>query len=1066
MPRAKRIRESTRDDAPDRQGARREPSGAHPFGERREITALFYDLIDSTRLLTHSDLEDFQDVIGAFQGRSCAAVSAHGGSVSEVLGDGGLAFFGYPEPLEDCATAAIHAGLDIVDACRQLAAHAGWGDLHVRVGIATSDVVIQATEGRISAGVTGVAPVLASRLQSIAQPDSVVVSERTRRLARRHFAFRYLGPRRLKGFDEQQEIWGARRRTINATRFLALGRWSHRMIGREDELAAALAAWRSAVAGRGQALVLRGPAGIGKSRLAFELFRRIRAERARLIVFQCSRRGAHAALSPLVDLLRSASGAAAGTTDPTFRQIASLMRREGISDALAIERIAFAAGADVPSKQSMGEVGPQQFRERIVWAVRRCVEDWTRAGPIVIAVEDLHWIDPTSRDLLRDLAGWIRDKPVLLILTTRERPAWLDPEPHVTQITLDRLSAAEAGQLLADLLPEVKAAPLPRAAVSLIHQRTNGVPLYLEELSRWLAGAQATRQAGWMDLLSSARISSFENLLSARMGTSGLVKTVAQAASVIGYSFDEELLGAVLPDLPGDRLKAAIARLVDAQILVRRRQGAAPRYEFRHAAIQESLYGALLRKSRTALHRRIYLAATRGEGGGVPMGPAILADHAERAGLLKEAVGHYILAAKDSSARSAVVEARHLLERALGLLERIGPDDERERLELSAMAALGPVLTSTQGTKSREACRLYERAIEIVRRRPADEQAAWFPIYWGWWYTGADFGIQRERAAAVMSDLRRVEDPEVQLQVQHCVWAIDFNVGRHDTCIAAVDAGLALYQAGSGRESRTLYGGHDPRVCGLGQKGLSLWFKGFPTLAVVSAEAAVRWAHRIVHVGSIAHAYDIMAMLQRYRRDYGGLRHTAAAMRRLARKHDLPSLSAKALIFDGWRNANLGQPERGRKMAEEGFAIQREIGTREDFPVYSEMLAEILVRLSDRGSALDVVDEALREAELTGHLYWVPELYRRRALIGAEIGFPGGKVAALLDRALQVAEEQRATMLFLRAYDTVLALGLSDRVAPVPVNVLRSAMAGVEQGGEMATLLDAIAHRANGPALR
>ncbi len=1043
--------------------ARGEPSGAQQFGDRREITALFYDLVDSTRLLAHSDLEDFHDLVGAFQERTGAAVRVQGGSINETLGDGGLAYFGYPEPLEDSATAAIGAGLDIVEACRRLAGEGGWSDLHVRIGIATSDVVISAADGPIGMDVTGLAPVLAARLQSLALPDTVVVSDRTRHLARRHFAFRNLGRHALKGFDAEQGVWGVRRRRHGVTRFLASGRTSSRMIGRADELALALDSWRQVVAGQGQTLVVVGEAGIGKSRLAHELFRSTRAARARLFVFQCSPRGTNSALSPIVTFFRSAIGSDSEAVDPSVDQVAALMRREGIADSVTVETIAFAAGAEVRSGQMIAQLGPQRLRERIVRAVRYCIEQMVVAGPIVIAVEDAHWIDPSSRDLLQELVGWIRDKPVLLVLTSREPPRWLDPEAHPVRIALSQLSPAEASTMISSLLPGEAVEALPPEVSSLIHRRTNGVPLYLEELSQWLAGTKDADGTAWVDALSSARISTFETLLSARLGTLAVTKSVAQAASVVGQEFALAHLRAALPDVGEDDLAAALVQLGEAKILVRRGRGASHGYAFRHAMIQEALYGTLLRKARIALHRKIYLAATGGAGDSLPMPGIVLAEHAERANLPGDAARLYIAAAKESFARSAVVESRHLLERALHLVDALKPDDERERLELSGLAALGPIITSTQGTKSAEACSLYERALEIARRRPPHEQAEWFPIYWGWWYTGADFGIQRERAETVMSDLRDVQDAEIQLQVQHCVWAIDFNMGRHDTCIRAVDAGLALYEAGRGRESVSLYGGHDSRACGLGQKGLSLWFKGLPMQARASVEEAVRWAQEIRHVGSIAHALDIEAMFHRYRRDYPALRKTTSGMKRLARRHDLPSLAAKALIFEGWCAANLGHPRRGRKSADKGFAIQREIGTREDFPVYSEMMAEILAGVPDGNAAIALLDEALRDAEVTGHLYWVPELYRRRALVGAQLGLDGREVAGMLERSLQVALDQNAMRLFLGTCEAVLDLGLLDRIDPELHDRIPAAMASVEQYGEMATLLQSIAQKMPAP---
>jgi predicted ATPase len=372
------------------------------------------------------------------------------------------------------------------------------------------------------------------------------------------------------------------------------------------------------------------------------------------------------------------------------------------------------------------------------------------------------------------------------------------------------------------------------------------------------------------------------------------------------------------------------------------------------------------------------------------------------------------------------------------------------------LATLGPILTSTLGTKSAEACRLYERAVRIARRRPAGEQAEWFPVYWGWWYTGSDFGVQRARAAEIMSDLGDVDDPDVRLQVYHCVWAIDFNTGHHDSCVAAVDDGLRLYRPETAREGLALYSGHDAKVCGLGQKGLSLWLKGFPSQAVNLINESVNWALELEHVGSLAHAYDIAAMLHCYRRDHDSLRRIVDAMRELADGHALPLLRAKADIFDGWTMALLGNPDDGRKTVENGLAIQEDIGTREDFPVYAEMLSQILKMSFDLPSARDLLGKAIEEAERTGHLYWLPELYRRRALIVAEIGDSRKEVVALLKSSLRLALDQNALTLFLRAFTSALELKVSGVSAEDFKSGVATAINTVESGGELASIVNMI----------
>lgn len=1031
---------------------RAEEAALRPLDELREITALFYDLVESTRLVQRLGLEDYREFVAAFHQLAANAVEGQGGSVLETFGDGGIAFFGYPVEIEEAALAAVQAGLKIVAACRGMASKAGTGGLHVRVGVATSDAIV-AHGVKGNAAITGMAPTLASRLQALAPADTLAVCGRTRRLARRYFAYHSLGSPALKGFDQPQEVWQVSRRIRGHERFVASASLRSPLIGRRAQLQLAMDRWQEVVRGKGQVLIIQGEAGIGKSRLAHEIFRRIKPERQKLILLQCSPHGVNSSLLPIAQVIQAALPRDPGyENELSLDNVAAFMAGEGVTDQRTVQTIAFAVGAAGRPGGLSAEVGLRRVRERIIWAARQCIDEWIRTGPIVIAVEDLQWIDATSKALVEDLIGFIAARPVLLLLTTRNAFAPAAPAPHVTQIALDRLKAADARAMLARLWPEQDRHGPPASALALLHRRTGGVPLFIEEVCQWLAEAVRGGSVDWRALLPTAPLASLENVLSARLAAMGAAKRLVQAASAIGRRFDADLLRALVPDLSEQQFANTLDQLVDARIFSRGQR--ARGYAFRHALFQEAGYHMLARRSREALHRRIYQAAA-GNAWRHRVGAAALAEHAERGGLIDEAVRDCIEAAKENSARSAMVEARHLLERAIGLLQQLPDEQSRERHELAVLAALGPILTSTQGTKSREACELYERAVEVARRRPLAEQAEWFPLYWGWWYTGADFAVQRTRAQAMMSDLRAVSDPQIQLQTQHCIWAIDFNMGGHDTCIAAVDAGLALYDAGRGRANVSLYGGHDAKVCGLGQKGLSLWFKGRPQSAVRSITESVAWARAIGHVGSMAHALDIAAMLHRYRRDYQSVREMAAAMRALAGKHELPSLHAKALIFEGWCDGNSGQPQRGRRLAEEGFAIQREIGTREDFPVYSEMLAELLTGTGEAGTAAALLGEAIDEAERTGHHYWLPELHCRRAMLAAS---QADRDTALrsLGEAIRLAVAQAAPGLVLTVYAVALAPGLSPSLPAEVRAMVTSAAASVAPFGEMTALITTI----------
>ena len=975
--------------------------------------------------------------------------------------------FGYPVPSEHHALPAIHAGLEIIAACGQLAAKFGRGDLQVRIGIATSDVVLEGPASENSNyTVTGIAPTLASRLQAFADPNTIIVCDRTYKLTRRYYRFEDCGIQNIKGFERGEHVRRVTRRQNRASRFFGSVDIGLPIIDRRTELDIAIRLWRKAKTGQGQMLIIQSEAGVGKTRLLHEIRRQTKFSRSRMLVFQCSARGARTALQPIADrfLEARASRRAAGAGGQlTADFIKSTLRCEGVHDPETVETLASFICAEKNNSSEFGNPSPGQMRQRTYVAARNCLSVWLQKGPVIIAVEDAHWIDPTSQDLLEDMAGWIKNRPVLLVVTTRTSIGHLIESAADERLVLDGLSHEEAGEMANSLWNRDAEGTIPASAIDLIYKKSNGVPLFLEEIITLFRESTGLDVQKLGNFLKTANIQGFKNVLAAKLNSLGHAKEIAYAASTVGRDFGPELIQSILGNVGLGTLEDAFDRLVEASLIVRQSGSASIVYGFRHALIQETIYRMLLRRSRQTLHQRIFLTVSERPNIAPWMRTAALAEHAERAGLIKEAVEKYVEAGRENSALYAVREARGLLETALRLVEKIDSPDERDQLSLSVLSALGPILTSTEGTKSPSACKLYEDAVKIARRRSGDERAAWFPIFWGWWFTGSNFAAQRERARIVMEDLKDVDDPQIQLQIQHCVWAIDFNTGNHDSCIAAVDTGMKLYQSGEGRESYTLYGGHDARVCGLGQKGLSLWFKGRVQSAIVNVKASRAWANEIGHLGSIAHALDIEAMLLRYRRAFEPLRSVASEMKSLADRFDLKSFHAKAMIFDGWCVGHTVDPERGRDLVASGLAIQKEIGTREDFPVYSEMLAELLSKTGRPGDSLVLLDEATEESERTGHNYWVAELCRRRARILSQVGEDEDKIVRTLEKSISIAHQQNAIALLLRAFGTLQSLGLSNHVDPwIPAQV-RDAIPQVEPDDDMSKLVELITSPINSP---
>ena len=1011
--------------------------------ERRVLTALCYDLVGSTDLLRRLDIEDFQELLSAFQQAAKQAVASCSGRVEVEIGDGGFALFPTIVDVRDAASLAIRAGLEIVEACRRVGKEKGRRDLHVRVGIATSMTLVQAGKADQPANVTGAAFAMAMRLQAIAEPDTVCVSTETRNLARRSHVFSFRGAHELKGFATPEPVWRALRHKREVDRFFAFRRLATPFVGRADELRVVAEAWSNAVAGKGSVVFIEGEAGIGKSRLVYEVRRAARLQRVKLLLFQCLPGGARSTLHPLLQNMQGDWAGGAGSL--TFSLVAEEFGRLGIHDPDVVDVFCFLLGVE-GRNPGLKDADPETIREKANFAVRRGLEAMCASGPLVLVVEDIHWIDPTSRQLLMEAARFVQRCPILLIVTSRPGSSGWQEIAGQRSISLRRLDPQETRTAITAMWPATGSSTLPEL-LDVMERVTGGVPLFIEEVCQWVAENSASATDRLAQTASPSQASIFESVLDSRLEPLGPAREVARAGAVAGNRFNLPLLRELLPGFDDDSIGNALHALNEAGFLTRVRAPGVRAYAFRHALIQETIYNALLRRKRQAFHRRLFAAVDGNRELASWMRTDEIAEHAERAGLLDKAIELFVAAGKESYARSAMVEARHLLEHALALCEEIDGPGEQDILRLTAMAALGPILTAAEGPNSAPARKLYEDGVEIARRRPATERARWFPIYWGWWFT--DTVLNGERAQAVLSDLKDVEDPEVQLQARHCVWAIDFYLGRHESCIEAVDAGLALYGTGGDRDNVTLFGGHDARVCGLAHKGLSQWFLGRAASAVRSLSEARRWAQQTGHVGSIAHVYINEAMLHCYRRDFSALRTVIAEIGLLTGEHHLPSLAAPAQVFEGWCEGNSGHVERGRDMIRQALSVHGELQTPEDYPVYCGMLVEMMAQTGEIAEGLALLSAATAEAEQGGHRYWQAELHRRRALLLFRQGAPVADIVSALDSSLAIAAEQNAVPILLSAYDALVSLGLSPSLVDTYRDRVERAKAALEPGAAL-----------------
>jgi class 3 adenylate cyclase len=661
---------------------------------------MFCDMVGSTELSARLDPEDLREVIAAYHRAVSDVVRSFDGFVAKYMGDGVLVYFGYPRAHEDDAERAVRAGLGVIDTVGRLDVKSV--KLQARVGIATGLVVVGDLIGEGSAqeqSVIGETPNLAARLQALAEPDAVVIAAGTRRLIGDLFDYRDLGAVELKGIAAPVPACQVLRASAVASRFEALrGLALTRLVGRDEEIDLLLRRWARAKAGDGQVVLVSGEPGIGKSRIAAALLERVGTEPHLRLRYFCSPYRQDSALYPFIDQLGRAAGFA--RDDPPAARL------EKIEALLALaappdEDVAFLAdllSLPASERHPLPNLSPRRKKERTLEALVRQLEGLACQQPAVMVVEDAHWIDPTSRELLDLTIERVSSLPALLIVTFRPEfyPPWIG-QPPVTMLTLNRLGRRDRTALV-EQISGGKA--LPDDVIAQIVERTDGVPLFVEELTRSVLESGAS---------ASGIPSTLHDSLMARLDRLGAVRRVAQTGAAIGREFSYGLMRAV-SHLPEDELKAALARLVASELVFQR--GAPPDavYAFKHALVQDAAHDSLLRSARQQLHAQIAEALETQSPELMDTQPELFAQHYAEAGLAEKSVAYWGKAGHSSTARSAMAEAAAQFQKGLDQLRLLPDSPERQRQELEIHSSLGGVLLGVKGQAAPETGQAYARA--------------------------------------------------------------------------------------------------------------------------------------------------------------------------------------------------------------------------------------------------------------------------------------------------------------------------------------------------------------------
>ena len=712
------------------------PTAPRTDAERRQLTIMFCDLVGSTALSTRFDPEDMQEIVGAYH-RCCAdLIVKAGGFVARYMGDGVLAYFGYPQAHEHDAERAVRAGLALVEAVPKLKTAAG-APLQVRVGIATGIVVVGDlidAETTQEHEVVGETPNLAARLQALAEPGTVVISSSTHRLTGGLFDYRDLGPVALKGFAETVPVWQALGASAAESRFEALRASATPLVGRGEEIDLLLRRWEQAKGGEGSVVLLSGEPGIGKSRIAETILERLSGEpHTRLRLF-CSPHHQDTALYPSITQLERAAGFRRDDTDEQrLTKLEAVLALAANDLGEAVPLLAGLLSIPTGDRYPALDLTPQKRREKTLRALVAQVEGLAARQPVLLVVEDAHWADPTSLELFELIVERASSLPLLAIVTFRPEfvPPWVG-RPQVTLISLNRLPR----RLRAEMIAHVTGGKvLPQEIADQITDRTDGVPLFIEELTKAVVESGLLVEAGDRYVATGpvtalAIPTSLQESLLARLDRLAPTSDVAQIAAALGRQFSHELISAVAA-MPRQQLDDALAQLVNAELIFRRGTPPDAEYTFKHALVQEAAYGTLLRSRRQQIHARIAATLEDQFPDIVVAQPALLARHCAEAGLAEKAVVYWLKAGQQALARSATTEAAAQLRKGLDALDGLPDGPGRRQQELDLQLALGHALIATKGHSAPEVGESFARARALAEQIDRPEYV--WRVFFGQW---------------------------------------------------------------------------------------------------------------------------------------------------------------------------------------------------------------------------------------------------------------------------------------------------------------------------------------------
>jgi predicted ATPase/class 3 adenylate cyclase len=972
--------------------------------ERRQLTVMFSDLADSTMLASRLDPEELGEVIGAYHRCVAEVVGKFDGFLAKYLGDGVLAYFGYPVAHEDDAERAIRAGLEIT---RRVAGLSGAGKpLSARVGVATGLVVVGEISGGEANAVVGETPNLAARLQAEAPLGGVVIAPATRRLAGDWFSYRDLGARPLKGIAEPMPLTQVLDEQPADSRFAATrAALLTPFVGREQEIGLLVERWRLASEGDGQVVVLSGEAGIGKSRIS-EVLREQVGDAGTRIRYQCSPYYTDTALYPVAGQLRAAARIEPDDAPTTkLDKLERLLVPSGAEADTAVPLLAELLAIPTADRYPMLTMGPELRKARTLRALADQLFALARRAPVLLLLEDAHWIDPTTRELFDSVIQPIGQRRVMLLVTCR--PEFHNPwgsHSHVTSLTLNRLGQRQCADLIGEV---VGGRPLPDTITRVIIERADGVPLFVEELTKSVLESGLLRETdGGLvadgPLPPLAIPTTLQGSLLARLDRLSTTREVAQIGAAIGREFDYSLLAAVA-DLTEAQLQAALAQLESAGLIFRRGSPPEAVYTFKHALVQDAAHDSLLKSRRQQLHARIAEVIEQHYPETASAQPQLLAQHYAEAGFAERSARAWLAAGHLSASRSASVEAVLQFARGIDVLQGMEPRPERDRLELDLQIGRGSACAAAYGHGAVDTENSWVRAIALLHSHPEDPRNFWVRRGLSSVYGAkADMAAYGALAQETMERAEQSGDPAGLCVAQMMLSNFYGYTGRfalHER--AALEAARHVH-ADSHHESFRLSGLDITVHVPLGLT-IARSFLGDQVGANESMNEALRLAEAQPQIGVLVWALFWASFCCLIERDFERAQAFADRTVALSNEHGFGFWAAAAQASQG---AALVMADPGRAAAMIRNALANLEGMPTWHPQYLCFRAEALLRLKQVAEARVAVDRALAITARGGVTWWEAELHRIRAAVIRAEGGDDTAVREALSRAVAIAEEQ------------------------------------------------------------